>query len=225
MFQKPSPTKNHQHKLNSNRRILFVSLFNKTVDKEFLSTYFSKFGRIMKIKVQKRSQNLSKTNVLIQFRKGKSVGDILRQKKQIQEDIDCYIDRYFAGEDLYNKVNHQCYKKLEVHYLPYNFTDYDLEQVFQVFGKVKFALVDVKNKPKMFQEKKNFILKPMAPINKSHNFAKGNSRSGCVVFFECPDFDTIFGSPRKFIPLPNIFTRKYKRYMDNYRLLYSQHGP
>jgi hypothetical protein len=79
--------------------------------------------------------------------------------------------------------------------------------------------VDSENK--RFQKTKDFILKPMTEINQSHNFAKGNSNSGCVVFFECRHFQTFF--ELKFVPIPDSFLQKYKEYIEDYRLIYLKH--
>lgn len=54
----------------------------------------------------------------------------MKQKEKILEETGYYIDRYYAGEDLYNRVNQLKNLKIEISYLPYEFNDYDLEEIF-----------------------------------------------------------------------------------------------
>lgn len=221
-MQNPQPNQPVVKTLNSNRRIAFVSCFNKKANEKEIRDYFSVFGRIMKIKIQKRKNSLVKTNILVQFRKGRCVSEVMKQKEKILEETGYYIDRYYAGEDLYNRVNQLKNLKIEISYLPYEFNDYDLEEIFQGYGKVQFALIS-KSKPtqkssRRGKERKNFQLKPKGRINISHKVAQGNSNSGCVIFYEAPEYESLRSIQFLPFPLPLLNSKMY--FLENYREYY-----
>ena len=151
--------------LNSNRRIVFIATYNNNVTEASVIKDLSSFGRIVQVTIQTRKLSiLKRKNIMVQFRKGTSVSDLIKDKQQVQAKFGYYVDRYLSQEEILEKIESYKFLKIKVDYLPQEIDDQDLEQIFQDYGRTKFSIIQgnsrinsVKTGIVVFYEKKEYF--------------------------------------------------------------------
>ena len=169
--------------LNSNRRIVFIATYNNNVTEASVIKDLSSFGRIVQVTIQTRKLSiLKRKNIMVQFRKGTSVSDLIKDKQQVQAKFGYYVDRYLSQEEILEKIESYKFLKIKVDYLPQEIDDQDLEQIFQDYGKIKFSVIQ-------------------------GNMITNSLKTGMVVFYEKKEYFNII--KKRFFKIPDqLFNQK-----------------
>jgi RNA recognition motif-containing protein len=124
------------------RRTLFICSLTAQTSRASLRKYFSKYGKVINVKISRKKEEIRKHTALVTFKTPKSVNTVLRDKEKIRHAEGFVVSRYLKGQSLISRNSKLQKYRVYIGFIPLKMTDEDLNTIFSKFGKIKLSYIN-----------------------------------------------------------------------------------
>lgn len=120
---------------------LFIGSIPSKIQAQELKDYFTKFGKIKSVKMNKKPGNLKNNSSTIKIEDKRTFFKILENEFHSIEGETLKVQRFYKGQELLEIEEDISKKRIYVNKIPFNTKEEELREIFEKFGEVDLCYI------------------------------------------------------------------------------------